>query len=152
VLVFARGEKAKDALAAGANFVGAEDMIEKITAGWFDFDVVIATPDMMGTIGKLGRVLGPKGLMPNPKTGTVTQDITKAVTESKGGKITYRVDKNGNIQVIVGKVSFAPEKLAENIKVFLDLIIKIKPSTVKGIYMKNAAISSTMGPGVSLSI
>jgi len=152
VLVFARGEKAKDALAAGANFVGAEDMIEKITAGWFDFDVVIATPDMMGTIGKLGRVLGPKGLMPNPKTGTVTQDITKAVTESKGGKITYRVDKNGNIQVIVGKVSFAPEKLAENIKVFLDLINKIKPSTVKGIYMKNAAISSTMGPGVSLSI
>jgi large subunit ribosomal protein L1 len=152
VLVFARGEKAKDALAAGANFVGAEDMIEKITAGWFDFDVVIATPDMMGTIGKLGRVLGPKGLMPNPKTGTVTQDITKAVTESKGGKITYRVDKNGNIQIIVGKVSFAPEKLAENIKTFLDLINKIKPSTVKGIYLKNAAISSTMGPGVSLSI
>jgi large subunit ribosomal protein L1 len=152
VLVFARGEKAKDALAAGANFVGAEDMIEKITAGWFDFDVVIATPDMMGTIGKLGRVLGPKGLMPNPKTGTVTQDITKAVTESKGGKITYRVDKNGNIQIIVGKVSFAPQKLAENIKTFLDLINKIKPSTVKGIYMKNAAISSTMGPGVSLSI
>ncbi len=152
VLVFARGEKAKDALAAGANFVGAEDMIEKITAGWFDFDVVIATPDMMGTIGKLGRVLGPKGLMPNPKTGTVTQDITKAVTESKGGKITYRVDKNGNIQIIVGKVSFAQEKLAENIKTFLDLINKIKPSTVKGIYLKNAAISSTMGPGVSLSI
>lgn len=152
VLVFARGEKAKDALAAGANFVGAEDMIEKITAGWFDFDVVIATPDMMGTIGKLGRVLGPKGLMPNPKTGTVTQDITKAVTESKGGKITYRVDKNGNIQIIVGKVSFAPEKLAENIKTFLDLINKIKPSTVKGIYLKNAAISSTMGPGVSLSV
>jgi len=150
VLVFAKGEKAKDAVAAGADFVGDDDMIQKITGGWFDFDVIIATPDMMGALGKLGRVLGPKGLMPNPKTGTVTQDITKAVTEAKGGKITYRVDKNGNIQAIVGKVSFTAEKLAENIKTVMDTIVKIKPSTVKGIYMKNAAISSTMGPGVKI--
>ncbi len=152
VLVFARGEKAKEAQAAGANFVGDEDLVAKITAGWFEFDVVIATPDMMGTIGKLGRVLGPKGLMPNPKTGTVTTDVTKAVTDSKGGKITYRVDKNGNIQAPVGKVSFTAENLAENIKSVLDVINKAKPSTVKGIYVKNVAISSTMGPGVKLAI
>ncbi len=152
VLVFARGEKAKEAQAAGANFVGDEDLVAKITAGWFEFDVVIATPDMMGTIGKLGRVLGPKGLMPNPKTGTVTTDVTKAVTDSKGGKITYRVDKNGNIQAPVGKVSFTAENLANNIKSVLDVINKAKPSTVKGIYVKNVAISSTMGPGVKLEI
>lgn len=150
VLVFAKGDKAKDALAAGANYVGDDDLVQKIQGGWFEFDVVIATPDMMGPIGKLGRVLGPKGLMPNPKTGTVTQDVTKAVTESKGGKITYRVDKVGNIQVIVGKVSFSAEKLAENIKAVVDLINKLKPSTVKGVYLKNVAISSTMGPGVKL--
>jgi large subunit ribosomal protein L1 len=152
VLVFAKGEKAKDARDAGANFVGDDDMIQKIQGGWFDFDVIIATPDMMGALGKLGRVLGPKGLMPNPKTGTVTQDVAKAVTEAKGGKITYRVDKAGNIQVIVGKVSFSAVNLAENIKAVMDLIVKIKPSTVKGIYMKNAAIASTMGPGVKLVI
>ncbi len=152
VLVFARGEKAKEALAAGANYVGDDDLIAKIQGGWFEFDVVIATPDMMGTIGKLGRVLGPKGLMPNPKTGTVTMDVTKAVTDSKGGKITYRVDKFGNIQVIVGKVSFQPELLVENIKAVTDLIQKIKPSTVKGIYLKNVAISSTMGPGVRIAV
>ncbi len=152
VLVFARGEKAKEALAAGANYVGDDELIAKIQGGWFEFDVVIATPDMMGTIGKLGRVLGPKGLMPNPKTGTVTMDVAKAVTDSKGGKITYRVDKFGNIQVIVGKVSFQPEFLVENIKAVTDLIQKIKPSTVKGIYLKNVAISSTMGPGVRLAI
>jgi len=150
VLVFAKGEKAKDARAAGADFVGDDDLVQKIQGGWFDFDIIIATPDMMGPIGKLGRVLGPKGLMPNPKTGTVTQDVTKAVSESKGGKITYRVDKAGNVQVIVGKVSFTAEKLAENIKAVVDLINKLKPSTVKGVYLKNLAISSTMGPGVKL--
>ncbi|MDP2425933.1 MAG: 50S ribosomal protein L1 [Candidatus Izemoplasmatales bacterium] len=150
VLVFARGEKAKDAKDAGADFVGDDDLIAKITGGWFEFDVVIATPDMMGTIGKLGRVLGPKGLMPNPKTGTVTTDITKAVSESKGGKITYRVDRNGNIQALVGKVSFEPAHLETNIRAVLDVITKAKPSTVKGVYMKNAAISSTMGPGVDI--
>jgi len=152
VLVFAKGDKAKDARTAGADFVGDDDMIAKINGGWFDFDVIIATPDMMGALGKLGRVLGPKGLMPNPKTGTVTQDITKAVTEAKGGKITYRVDKSGNIQVIVGKVSFSAVNLAENIKAVLDLINKIKPSTVKGIYVNNVAIASTMGPGVKVEL
>jgi len=152
VLVFARGEKAKEAREAGANYVGDEDLIAKITGGWFEFDVVIATPDMMGIIGKLGRVLGPKGLMPNPKTGTVTMNITQAVIDSKGGKITYRVDKFGNVQVIVGKVSFQPEALVENIKSVTDLIQKIRPATVKGIYVKNVAISSTMGPGVSINI
>ncbi|HPF43016.1 MAG TPA: 50S ribosomal protein L1 [Bacillota bacterium] len=152
VLVFARGDKAKDAKDAGADYVGDEDLVQKIQEGWFDFDVVIATPDMMGVIGKLGRVLGPKGLMPNPKTGTITQDVTKAVSESKGGKITYRVDKGGNIQAIVGKVSFKPEALVENIKAVTDVIMKAKPSTVKGVYLKNVAISSTMGPGVDIEI
>ncbi len=152
VLVFARGDKAKDAQEAGADYVGDDDLVQKIQGGWFDFDVVIATPDMMGTIGKLGRVLGPKGLMPNPKTGTVTNDITKAVSESKGGKITYRVDRNGNIQALVGKVSFEPAHLEGNIKAVLDVINKSKPSTVKGVYMKNVAISSTMGPGVDIAI
>lgn len=152
VLVFARGEKAKDAKEAGADYVGDDDLVQKIQGGWFDFDVVIATPDMMGTIGKLGRVLGPKGLMPNPKTGTVTNDVTKAVSESKGGKITYRVDRNGNIQALVGKVSFEPAHLEGNIKAVLDVITKSKPSTVKGVYMKNVAISSTMGPGVDIAI
>jgi large subunit ribosomal protein L1 len=152
VLVFAKGEKAKDARTAGADFVGDDDMIAKINGGWFDFDVIIATPDMMGALGKLGRVLGPKGLMPNPKTGTVTQDVSKAVTEAKGGKITYRVDKSGNIQVIVGKVSFGAVNLAANIKAVLDLISKVKPSTVKGIYINNVSIASTMGPGVRLEV
>ncbi|MFA5467072.1 MAG: 50S ribosomal protein L1, partial [Candidatus Izemoplasmatales bacterium] len=150
VLVFAKGEKAKEASDAGADFVGDDDMIAKIQGGWFDFDVVVATPDMMASLGKIGRLLGPKGLMPNPKTGTVTMDIQKAVTEAKGGKITYRVDKNGNIQAVVGKVSFEPNKLAENIKAVVDVITKAKPSTVKGVYMKNVAIASTMGPGVDL--
>jgi large subunit ribosomal protein L1 len=152
VLVFAKGDKAKEATEAGADFVGDDDMVAKIQGGWFDFDVVIATPDMMGTLGKIGRLLGPKGLMPNPKTGTVTMDIQKAVGESKGGKITYRVDKHGNIQAIVGKVSFEPDKLAENIKAVIDVITKAKPATVKGIYMKNIAIASTMGPGVDIEI
>jgi len=152
VLVFAKGEKAKEATDAGADYVGDDELIAKIQGGWFEFDVVIATPDMMATLGKIGRLLGPKGLMPNPKTGTVTMDIQKAVTEAKGGKITYRVDKNGNIQAVVGKVSFDPVNLAENIKSVVDVITKAKPSTVKGIYMKNIAISSTMGPGVDIAI
>jgi len=150
VLVFAKGDKAKEATEAGADFVGDDDLVTKIQGGWFEFDVVIATPDMMATLGKIGRLLGPKGLMPNPKTGTVTMDVAKAVSESKGGKITYRVDKNGNIQAVVGKVSFTAEKLVDNIHAVLDVITKAKPSTVKGVYMKNAAISSTMGPGVNV--
>lgn len=152
VLVFAQGEKAKEAVEAGADFVGDDDMVVKIQGGWFDFDVVIATPDMMATLGKIGRLLGPKGLMPNPKTGTVTMDVTKAIFDSKGGKITYRVDKSGNIQTVVGKVSFTPEKLVDNIRAVVDVISKAKPSTVKGIFMKNVAISSTMGPGVNLEV
>jgi large subunit ribosomal protein L1 len=152
VLVFASGEKAKEATDAGADYVGDDEYVEKIKAGWFDFDVVIATPDMMSSLGKIGRLLGPKGLMPNPKTGTVTMDIQKAVEESKGGKITYRVDKFGNILVMVGKVSFEVKKLVENITAVTDRIAKIKPSTVKGIFMKNVAISSTMGPGVKLEV
>lgn len=150
VLVFARGDKAKEATEAGADFVGDDDLVAKIQGGWFEFDVVIATPDMMATLGKIGRLLGPKGLMPNPKTGTVTMDIQKAVSESKGGKITYRVDKNGNIQAVVGKVSFTADKLVDNIKAVLDVINKAKPSTVKGVYMKNVAVSSTMGPGINV--
>ena len=150
VLVFAKGEKAKEAQEAGADFVGDDDMIEKIKGGWFDFDVVIATPDMMASLGKIGRLLGPKGLMPNPKTGTVTMDIAKTVTESKGGKITYRVDKFGNIQVVVGKVSFDSAKLVDNITLVIDTVNRIKPATVKGVYIKNLAISSSMGPGVKV--
>jgi len=152
VLVFAKGEKAKEAEAAGADYVGDDDLAKKIQDGWTEFDVVIATPDMMATVGKLGRILGPKGLMPNPKTNTVTMDVEKAVSDSKGGKITYRVDKFGNIQVLVGKVSFATEKLVENIQSVVDVIRKLRPSTVKGIYLKNVAISSTMGPGVKLDV
>jgi len=152
VLVFAKGEKAKEAEEAGADYVGDEDLVKKINDGWTEFDVVIATPDMMATVGKLGRVLGPKGLMPNPKTGTVTMDVEKAVSDSKGGKITYRVDKFGNILVLVGKVSFATDKLVENIKTVIDVVRKLRPSTVKGIYLKNVSISSTMGPGVKLEV
>ncbi|EMW5515291.1 50S ribosomal protein L1, partial [Enterococcus faecalis] len=129
VLVFAKGEKAKEAEAAGADFVGDDDMVAKIQGGWFDFDVVVATPDMMATVGKLGRVLGPKGLMPNPKTGTVTMDVTKAVEEVKAGKVTYRVDKAGNIHVPIGKVSFDNEKLVENFNTINDVLLKAKPST-----------------------
>lgn len=135
VLVFAKGEKAKEAEAAGADFVGDDDMVAKIQGGWFDFDVVVATPDMMATVGKLGRVLGPKGLMPNPKTGTVTMDVTKAVEEVKAGKVTYRVDKAGNIHVPIGKVSFDNEKLVENFNTINDVLLKAKPSTAKGQYL-----------------
>lgn len=152
VLVFARGEKAKEAEAAGADYVGDADMIAKIQGGWFDFDVVVATPDLMGEVGKLGRVLGPKGLMPNPKTGTVTFDVTKAVNEIKAGKIEYRVDKAGNIHGPIGKVSFDTEKLAENLAALTDALNRAKPAAAKGVYMKNVSISSTMGPGVRVAV
>ena len=148
VLVFAKGEKAKEAEAAGADFVGDDDMVAKIQGGWFDFDVVVATPDMMATFGKLGRVLGPKGLMPNPKTGTVTMDVTKAVEEVKAGKVTYRVDKAGNIHVPIGKVSFDNEKLVENFNTINDVLLKAKPSTAKGQYIKNISVTTTFGPGI----
>ena len=148
VLVFAKGEKAKEAEAAGADFVGDDDMVAKIHGGWFDFDVVVATPDMMATVGKLGRVLGPKGLMPNPKTGTVTMDVTKAVEEVKAGKVTYRVDKAGNIHVPIGKVSFDNEKLVENFNTINDVLLKAKPSTAKGQYIKNISVTTTFGPGI----
>ncbi|MEH6937628.1 50S ribosomal protein L1 [Bacillus sp. JJ664] len=150
VLVFAKGEKAKEAEAAGADFVGDAEMIAKIQKGWFDFDVIVATPDMMAEVGKLGRVLGPKGLMPNPKTGTVTFDVTKAVNEIKAGKVEYRVDKAGNIHVPIGKVSFENEKLVENFTTIFETMVKVKPAAAKGLYMKNVAITSTMGPGIKV--
>ena len=150
VLVFAKGEKAKEAEAAGADFVGENELAEKIQGGWFDFDVIVATPDMMGTVGRLGRVLGPKGLMPNPKTGTVTMDVTKAVEEVKAGKVTYRADKQGNIHVPIGKVSFGAEKLAENFQTIHDVVVRAKPSAAKGTYIKNLSVASTFGPGVKV--
>ena len=148
VLVFAKGEKAKEAEAAGADFVGDDDMVAKIQGGWFDFDVVVATPDMMATVGKLGRVLGPKGLMPNPKTGTVTMDVTKAVEEVKAGKVTYRVDKAGNVHVPIGKVSFDDAKLIENFNTINETLVKAKPATAKGQYIKNSSMTTTFGPGI----
>jgi large subunit ribosomal protein L1 len=151
VLVFAQGDKIKEARDAGADLIGDDDLIQQIQKGIMDFDAVIATPDMMGKIAALGRTLGPRGLMPNPKTGTVTNDITKAVTEVKSGKIEYRNDKVGNIQVPVGKVSFSADQLAENAKAVYQQLIKVRPSTVKGLYVLNAAMSSTMGPGVKIS-
>lgn len=151
VLVFAKGEKLKEAEAAGADFAGDSEYITKIQQGWFDFDVIVATPDMMGEVGKLGRVLGPKGLMPNPKTGTVTFDVTKAINDIKAGKVEYRVDKSGNIHVPVGKKSFDNEKLVENINTVIETLVKVKPATAKGVYLKNIAIASTMGPGVKVS-
>lgn len=150
VLVFAKGEKAKEAEAAGADFVGDTDYINKIQQGWFDFDVIVATPDMMGEVGKLGRVLGPKGLMPNPKTGTVTFDVTKAINEIKAGKVEYRVDKAGNIHAPIGKVSFEDAKLVENFTTVFETLMKVKPSAAKGTYMKNVAITTTMGPSVKV--
>lgn len=152
VLVFAKGEKAKEAEAAGADYVGEEDYINKIQQGWFEFDVIVATPDMMGQVGKIGRVLGPKGLMPNPKTGTVTFEVEKAVKDIKAGKVEYRVDKAGNIHVPIGKVSFETEKLLENLNTIVDTIIKAKPAAAKGTYIKNISVSSTMGPGVRLNV
>lgn len=152
VLVFAKGEKAKEAEAAGADFVGAEDLVQKIQKeNWFDFDVVVATPDMMGVVGRLGRVLGPKGLMPNPKSGTVTFEVTKAVEEIKAGKVEYRLDKSNIIHVAIGKVSFGGEKLAENFNVLMNAIIKAKPSAAKGQYLRSISVTSTMGPGVKIN-
>jgi len=150
VLVFAKSEKAKEAEAAGADYVGDSEFINKIQQGWFEFDVIVATPDMMGEVGKLGRVLGPKGLMPNPKTGTVTFDVTKAVNEIKAGKVEYRVDKAGNIHVPIGKVSFEDQKLVENFNTIFDTMMKVKPAAAKGTYMKNVTVSTTMGPGVKV--
>jgi len=150
VLVFAKGEKEKEAQEAGADFVGAEDMVEKITGGWTDFDKAIATPDMMGTVGKLGKILGPRGLMPNPKVGTVTFDVGKAVKELKAGRVEFRVDKTGIIHTTVGKVSFTAEKLKENVLALMDVIIRAKPASSKGTYLKSVAISTTMGPGIKL--
>ncbi|MDD3226717.1 MAG: 50S ribosomal protein L1 [Tissierellia bacterium] len=152
VLVFAKGDKAKEAVEAGADFAGEAELADKIQKeNWFDFDVVIATPDMMGVVGKLGRVLGPKGLMPNPKSGTVTFDITKAIQEIKAGKVEYRLDKTNIIHVPVGKKSFGAEKLVENLKVILDAVIKAKPAAAKGKYLKSVTIASTMGPGIKLN-
>lgn len=152
VLVFAKGEKAKEAEAAGADYVGDDDMINKISGGWFDFDVIVATPDMMGSVGKLGRVLGPKGLMPNPKTGTVTFDVTKAIEEIKAGKIEYRVDKAGIIHAPIGKVSFDDAQLKENLKALMETLQRVKPATAKGQYVRSVNISTTMGPGISLDV
>ena len=152
VLVFAKNAKAEEAQAAGAEFVGAEELVPKIQSGWFDFDVVVATPDMMGVVGRLGRVLGPKGLMPNPKAGTVTMDVTKAIKEIKAGKIEYRLDKTNIIHVPVGKASFTEEQLADNFQTLMDAINKAKPSTVKGAYLKSVTLTSTMGPGVKLNV
>ncbi|GMA45481.1 50S ribosomal protein L1 [Tetragenococcus halophilus subsp. halophilus DSM 20339] len=148
VLVFAKGDKAKEAEDAGADYVGESELADKIQGGWFDFDVVVATPDMMAQVGKLGRVLGPKGLMPNPKTGTVTMDVSKAVEEVKAGRVTYRVDRNGNIHAPIGKVSFDDGKLVENFKAIHDVLEKAKPSAAKGIYMQNVTVTTTFGPGI----
>ncbi len=150
VLVIATGDKAKDAEAAGADFVGADDMVAKIKDGWLDFDVLIATPDQMGKLGQLGRVLGPRGLMPNPKAGTVTMDVTRAIRETKAGKIEFRVDKAGNVQVPIGKVSFPIESLETNFTAFMDQIVRSKPASSKGVYVRNVSVSSTMGPGVKV--
>ncbi len=150
VVVIARGEKAKEAEEAGADYVGDTELLQKIQGGWFDFDVMVATPDMMAELGKLGRLLGPKGLMPNPKTGTVTMDVKNAVNEIKAGKIEYRTDKVGNIQAPIGKVSFDTQKLVENAKAVYQTLVRVKPNTVKGVYMRNITVSSTMGPGVRL--
>ena len=151
VAVFAKGEKAKEAQEAGAEKVGAEDLVEEVQKGWMDFDVAVATPDMMGNVGKLGKILGPKGLMPNPKTGTVTFEVAKAVKEIKAGKVEYRVDKTGIIHVPIGKVSFDLNKLVGNFRTLLDVIIKAKPATAKGTYLKSIVVSTTMGPGVKIS-
>ncbi len=149
VLVIAQGERAREAEAAGADFVGVE-YVQKIKDGWLDTDVIVATPDVMGQLGALGKILGPRGLMPNPKAGTVTMDVARAVREIKAGKIEFRVDKTGNVHAPVGKVSFKPEQLTENVQAFMDTIVRAKPSAAKGTYIKSATISSTMGPGVKL--
>ena len=151
VLVFAKGDKVNEAEAAGADFVGGDELIPKIQGGWFDFDVVVATPDMMGVVGRLGRVLGPKGLMPNPKAGTVTMDVTKAVNDIKAGKIEYRLDKTNIIHCPLGKASFTEELLADNFQTLMGAIIKAKPASAKGTYLKSVTLASTMGPGVKVN-
>ena len=151
VLVFAKGDKVNEAEAAGADFVGGDELIPRIQGGWFDFDVVVATPDMMGVVGRLGRVLGPKGLMPNPKAGTVTMDVTKAVNDIKAGKIEYRLDKTNIIHCPVGKASFTEEQLADNFQTLMGAIIKAKPASAKGTYLKSVTLASTMGPGVKVN-
>ncbi len=151
IVVFAKGDKAKEALEAGANFVGAEDLVAKIQSeNWLDFDAAVATPDMMGVIGKIARILGPRGLMPNPKVGTVTTDVTKAVRELKGGRVEFRVEKTGIVHAPVGKISFGSQKLRENARALIELLIKLKPSSAKGLYVKSIALSTTMGPGLKL--
>lgn len=152
VLVFAKGAKIQEAEAAGADFVGAEELVTKIQGGWTDFDVAVATPDMMGLVGRLGKILGPKGLMPNPKVGTVTMDVTRAVNEIKAGKIEYRTDKAGNVQTSIGKVSFNDDQLLENYITLIETLIKVKPSGAKGQYIKSVTLSTTMGPGVSVDV
>ena len=152
VVVFAQGDKAKESEAAGADVVGAADLVQRIQGGWLDFDVAIATPDMMAQVGRVGRALGPKGLMPNPKTGTVTMDVTKAVSDAKGGQVTYRTDRDGNVAVPVGRVSFDADKLAENIKSISQTVLKARPAAVKGTYVQHVSISSTFGPAVSLDV
>ncbi len=150
VLVFAKGEKEKEALDAGADFVGNDELIEKVKNGWFDFDKAVSTPDMMGAVGKIGKVLGPRGLMPNAKTGTVTFDVAKAVQELKAGKIDFRVEKAGIVHVPMGKVSFGAEKIVENITAFIETIVRLKPASSKGTYLKGIAVSTTMGPGIKV--
>ena len=152
VLVFAKGDKAKEAEAAGADFVGAEELVQKIQGeNWFDYDVIVATPDMMGVVGRLGKILGPKGLMPNPKSGTVTMDVSKAISEIKAGKVEYRLDKTNIMHVSIGKVSFGKEKLFDNFKALLDAVVKAKPTTAKGQYLRSVTTASTMGPGVKIN-
>lgn len=151
ILVFAKGDAAKEAQEAGADFVGDEDLVEKIQGGWLDFDVAIATPDMMGTVGKLGRILGPRGLMPNPKAGTVTNEVGRAVQEAKGGRIEFRVDRTGIVHAPIGKVSFETEKLLENFNALMDAILRAKPAAAKGQYIKSVVVSSTMGPGIKIN-
>jgi large subunit ribosomal protein L1 len=150
VLVFAKGEKEKEALDAGADYVGAEDLAKKIQDGWLDFDKAVATPDMMGVVGKLGKILGPRGMMPNPKVGTVTFDVGKAVDELKGGKVEFKVEKAGIVHASVGRVSFGPEKLADNLKTLMETIIRMKPAAAKGVYIRGISLSTTMGPGLKL--
>lgn len=152
VMVFARGAKAEEATAAGADYVGSDEYVDKIKAGWTEFDIAVATPDMMGVVGRLGRILGPKGLMPNPKIGTVTMDVTRAVSEIKAGKIEYRTDKSGNIQSSIGKASFSEEQLLENYLTLVNTLIKVKPAGAKGQYIKSVTISTTMGPGISIDV
>ena len=152
VLVFAKGEKVKEAEAAGADFVGSDEIVQKIQGGWLDFDVAVATPDMMGTVGRLGKILGPRGLMPNPKLGTVTMDLQKAISEVKAGKVEYRTDKAGNVHVVIGKASFDAEKLQQNFQALMDTLIRVKTAAAKGQYIRSVTVSATMGPGVPVQL